>query len=146
VRALLAAGLTFFVTLVSPTIVEARARCAAGLYYRPTQGRCVSAQEYRRVMKQIGSKHSASGARARPKSSPSHRVAKGVESTPAATPSAIERQPSHTPGAPPRLAEKRTEETESSAPRPAPPPGSLLIEMLPRHLRLWEKQYPTQWD
>jgi hypothetical protein len=113
-------------TLVGIDGADARARCAAGLYYRPSQGRCVSAQEFKRVLGRLPhheSPHQASRPHVR-------TVAKPEE-----TGKAIERQP--------------TEEPETRSPAAAmsaPPPDSLLLEMLPPNVQLWEKQYPTQWN
>ena len=52
-RVLLVVGVTIFTTLISNNAVDARARCPAGSYYRVTQGRCVTAQEFQRVLGQV---------------------------------------------------------------------------------------------
>jgi hypothetical protein len=131
VRALLAASLFFFVvTFAGANVVEARARCPAGQYYRPSQDRCVSRQEFQRMLERFGPLRSPRERRRAPIQPTENAEAKSksVVRKPAES-SAITSKPEEAP----RIA------------RP-PPPESLLLELLPPNVQLWEKQYPTQWN
>lgn len=130
-RALLAASVFFVVvTFAGSNVAEARARCSAGQYYRPSQDRCVSKQEFQRVLERFGPRPSDRERRRAP-IQPTEKArgkSKPVVRKPAES-NAITTKPEE----PPRVA------------RP-PPPESLLLELLPPNVQLWEKQYPTQWN
>jgi hypothetical protein len=124
VKLLFAASLTISSAFISANGVEARAHCPAGSYYRVTQGRCVSAQEFRRVVGRV--RHY--GAAPQTDRKQIHKTEKPeMAMKPIAQKPAIAPQASVTQVTPPAI-------------------NNFLFESLPPNVQLWEKQYPTQWN
>jgi hypothetical protein len=129
VRALVAVVLLFLVvTFAGANVVEARARCSAGEYYRPSQDRCVSKQEFQRMLERFGPRRSAR-----------ERLRAPIQPTEKAKSKPVVRKPAESSA----IMSKPEEPARVARP---PPPESLLLELLPPNVQLWEKQYPTQWN
>ena len=130
--------LAFFAAFVSADNGEARARCPAGFYYRPTQGHCVSAREFQRVLAQI--RHY----------SPAHRAHRAhvrtVYKTKVVT-KVVTRTVTKVKVVTKAIVRKPTVEPQALVTLPAPlPVDSLLYQSLPPNVQPWEKQYPWQWN